>query len=202
MKKSFLFIAMMLLSTTFLTAQEFVNFGAKGGLNFASFSGSDADDLDFQGRTGYHLGLVMEIPLASEFSVQPEVLYSTVGGQTNQLVVDKATDAEFSLDYISVPVMFKYYILGGLNVEAGPQFSFNTRNDIGGDFNEDDVLQEFDAITNEDPRSFDFGGAVGLGYNLPLGLFAQARYVFGLSDVYQNFGVRNDLVQLSIGMKF
>lgn len=202
MKKSVLFIAMVLLSTTFVTAQESLSFGAKGGLNFASFSGTDVEALDFQGRTGFHLGLVMEVPLATNFSMQPELLYSTVGAETNQLVVNEATNAEFSLDYISIPVMFKYYMLGGLNIEAGPQFSFNTRNDIEGDFNRNDVLEEFDAITNEDPRTFDFGGAVGLGYKLPLGLFAQARYVFGLSDIYENLGVRNDLVQVSLGIRF
>ena len=72
MKKSILFIAAMIFSTTFVAAQEFVYFGAKGGVNFSNFSGdgwSDFDDGD--ARTAYHLGLVSEIPVSERFSIQP-----------------------------------------------------------------------------------------------------------------------------------
>jgi hypothetical protein len=138
----------------------------------------------------------MEVPVGGNFAIQPEVLYSTLGAKTNELVLDRATDAEFEVDYISVPVIVKYYLIGGLNLEAGPQFSFNTKSDVQGDFESDDVTEEFD-----DPGSFDVGGAVGLAYDLPLGLFAQARYIFGLSEIYDTRDMKNNLIQLSVGLK-
>ena len=206
MKKNLLFSILAVFLSLGVQAQEF-GFGAKAGLNFASFSGSDADNFNFEGRTGFHLGLVLELPLAEDFSVQPEVLYSTLGGNTNEFEFEQATDLEFKVDYISIPVMFKYYIIEGLNIEAGPQFSFNTKSDVTGDnFENDDVLNEFEDETN----SFDFGGAFGVAYNLPYGLFAQARYVVGFSKIYSNANVngddeldlKNNLFQLSAGLKF
>ena len=202
MKKIFL-LTLLIIGTTFgVQAQDF-GFGIKGGLNFSSFSGSDAEELNFEGRTGYHLGLTMEIPLSEEFSVQPEVLYSTLGAKTSDFEFEQATDVNFNVDYISVPVIFKYYLLGGLNVEAGPQFSWNSKSEVEGDFTSEQVRNEIDAIT-DGTKSFDVGGAVGLGYDLPLGLFAEARYVFGFSKIYESSGfsdIKNNLIQLSVGLK-
>lgn len=195
MKKMYV-LTLLFLGLTFGTQAQDLGFGIKGGLNFSSFAGSDADDLDFEGRTGYHLGLTMEIPVGGNFAVQPEVLYSTLGAKREELVLDETTDSEFTVDYISVPVILKYYVIGGLNIEAGPQFSFNTKSDREGDFESDDVTEEFD-----DPGSFDVGGAVGLAYDLPLGLFVGARYIFGLSEIYDNADIKNELIQVSVGLK-
>ena len=202
MKRIYVFTLMFIGMTLGVQAQDF-GFGIKGGLNFSSFSGSDTEELNFEGRTGYHLGLTMEVPLAEDFSIQPEVLYSTMGAKTNDFEFEQATDANFNVDYISVPVMLKYYVLGGLNLEAGPQFSWNSKSEVEGDFASEQVQNEFDAIT-DGTRTFDVGGAVGLAYDLPLGLFAGARYVFGFSKIYDSEGfsdVKNNLVQVSVGLK-
>lgn len=194
MKKFYVF-TMLLLGLNLGAQAQDLGFGIKGGLNFSSFSGTDAEEFDFEGRTGYHLGLTMELPLGGNFALQPEVLYSTLGAKTNQVVLDEATNADFRVDYISVPVLVKYYLIGGLNLEAGPQFSWNAKSEIDGDF-DDEVRQEF-----EDANSFDVGGAVGLAYDLPLGLFAQARYIFGLSEIYETSDIKNELIQVSVGLK-
>ncbi len=55
MKKSFLFIAAMMLSTTFVAAQEFVYFGAKGGLNFSTFSGDGWSDFEEDPKPELHI---------------------------------------------------------------------------------------------------------------------------------------------------
>ena len=199
MKKFYMFAVLFLGLAVGVQAQDY-GLGIKGGLNFSSFSGSDADDLDFEGRTGYHLGLLVEIPLGAGFGLQPEVLYSTLGAKTNQLVLDEAIDANFRVDYISVPVILKYYLAGGFNLQAGPQFSWNTKSDIEGDFNRNDVEEDFNAITDE-TKSFDVGGAVGLGYDLPFGLFAEARYIFGLSKIYETSDIKNRLIQVSVGIQ-
>lgn len=198
--KKFYVLTMLFLGLTMGAQAQDLGFGIKGGLNFSSFSGSDAEDLDFEGRTGYHLGLTMELPLGGNFAVQPEILYSTLGGKTNQLVLDRATDANFNVDYISVPVLIKYYLIGGLNLEAGPQFSWNSKSEIEGDFESQEVREEFDAIADE-TKSFDVGGAVGLAYDLPFGLFAGARYIFGLSEIYETSDIKNNLIQVSVGLK-
>ena len=202
MKRICVFTLLFIGMTLGVQAQDF-GFGVKGGLNFSSFSGSDAEELNFEVKTGYQLGLTMEVPLAEDFSVQPEVLYSTLGAKTNDFEFEQATDTKFNVDYISVPVIFKYYVIGGLNLEAGPQFSWNSKSEIEGEFADEQIRNEIDAITDE-TKSFDVGGAVGLGYDLPLGLFAEARYVFGFSKIYDSSefsDIKNNLIQLSVGLK-
>lgn len=183
--KKLLVIAAVLLSAGSLSAQEFVEFGAKGGLNFASLNGDNDEGLD--GVTSFHLGLVAEFPLTETFSLQPEVLYSGLGASASE------GDGTVKLDYISVPVMLKYYVIDGFSLEAGPQFSFNVV-----------AEQEYDGQTEEldNVKSTDFGAGVGVGYELPMGLFFQARYGFGFSEIADEAELKNNVFQLSAGYKF
>jgi len=74
MKKLFL-AAFAVFAFTSMNAQE-VKFGAKAGVNLATLGG-DAEDVD--GRTSFHVGGVAEIIISEKFSVQPELLFSSVG---------------------------------------------------------------------------------------------------------------------------
>jgi hypothetical protein len=56
-----------------------VRFGIKGGMN-ASLS-KDASLEDQKSKIGFNAGVFANIPLASSFSVQPEVLYSQYGAK-------------------------------------------------------------------------------------------------------------------------
>jgi hypothetical protein len=199
--KKIIFAVAVLLSTGTLSAQEFVEFGAKGGLNFANLSGDNDEGLD--GVTSFHLGLVAEFPFTDRFSVQPEVLYSGQGASVSEV------DVTWKLDYISVPVMLKYYVVDGFSLEAGPQISFNVVSEAEADGN----TMEIDNV-----NSTDFGAGVGVGYELPMGLFFQGRYVFGFSDIWDNDGsdsngglasnvfavegLKNNVFQISVGYKF
>ena len=200
MKKLFVFATIALMAVG-VQAQE-VAFGAKAGVNFASLSGDDAEGLD--GRTGFHLGVIADIAITNRFSIQPEVLYSTRGAkQDNFLFEDEFGDdmtgkVEIKLDYIDVPVMLKYYVVQGLSLQAGLQFSFNTSSEM--EFSDDT-----DSITigmEDETESFDIGGAVGLGYDLPMGLFLQGRYTTGFTEIFTDSDIKNNVLQLSIGYKF
>ena len=183
--KKILVIAAVVISAGTMSAQEYVEFGAKAGLNFASLNGEDTEHLD--GVTSFNLGLVAEFPLTDKFSVQPEVLYSGLGASSSE------GNATLKLDYISIPVMLKYYVLDGFSLEAGPQVSFNV-------VAEDEYDGESSEI--EDINSTDFGAGVGVGYELPMGVFFQARYGFGFSEIWDDSGLKNNVFQLSAGYKF
>ncbi|SFW67435.1 Outer membrane protein beta-barrel domain-containing protein [Sinomicrobium oceani] len=175
MKKIILVIMAVVGVSVYSNAQS-LHFGAKGGVNFASLSGDDADGAD--GRTGFHIGLLAELGLTDKFSIQPEVLYSAQGA--------KISDADLNLDYVNIPVLAKYYLTDGLSIQAGPQFGLNVKDDWEG----------FD--TNA--KSFEMSGAVGLEYKIG-SFFAQGRYNFGLSDVTDQ-NVKNSVFQLSVGFLF
>lgn len=183
-------------------AQEYFNFGIKGGVNFANFTGDDADDADFKNRTGFHIGLLAEIMVAEKFALQPEILYSSQGGKSRFQDFDEFAgeemDIQFKVDYISVPVMLKYFVVPGLSVGAGPQFSFLVDSEAEASFEGEEASVD---ITDETEK-FDLGLAVGLGYGLPGGFLVQARYVRGFSDVYSESNLRNSIFQVSVGYKF
>ncbi|MCS3869841.1 hypothetical protein J3D55_002757 [Chryseobacterium ginsenosidimutans] len=100
-----------------------VRFGIKAGLNVSSINSDDA-----KAKAGIYGGFFANIPVASSFSVQPELLYNGVGAKNEDF-----SDVRLNLDYISVPVMLQYNILPELYLEAGPQFSFAISRKIKGD---------------------------------------------------------------------
>ena len=198
MKKSILFIAVMIMSTTFVAAQESVYFGAKGGLNFSTFSGDGFSDFeeDSKARTAYHLGLLAEIPVSARFSIQPEVLYSAQGYDITEL--ENAEDIEFQLDYVTVPVLAKFYVVNGFSLEAGPQFGFLVKNEIdSGD----------GSITLDDDNYKNFDLSIGLGASFKFNkFFIYGRYNAGMTDIYETNGVdidaKNSVIQAGVGLLF
>lgn len=199
MKKSILVIAMILMSTTFITAQESVQFGAKGGVNFSSFSGDGYDDfVDPEERTSFHVGLVAEIPVSERFSIQPEVLYSGQGYDIAD--VSDGDDIEFQLDYINVPVLAKFYLIEGLSIEAGPQVGFLVHEEI--DFRPTDDGGDIE-LNSDDFHSVDFSIGLGLSYKFS-NFFISGRYNIGMTDIYKEEAIdaKNSVIQAGVGFMF
>src|SRR5213078_3889348 len=96
-------------------AQSEISIGAKGGLNMTKLEMSSSTE--FWAR--YHLGLFANFRFA-KFSLQPEVLYSQQGSRDAY----SADHSRSNLEYIAIPVLFKWYTGGGFNFQAGPQVSF------------------------------------------------------------------------------
>jgi len=180
MKKFLLLAVVTVLGLTNVNAQE-IKFGAKGGLNFASVTGDDTEDIDLV--TSFNFGVLSEIPVSDKFSFQPELMYSGQGYSFNENTI--------ALSYLNLPLMGKYYITKGLSVEAGPQigYLFSAENE------DTDVKDSF--------NSFDFGVNFGLGYKLDNGLNFGARYNLGLTDINDldnsSSKNKNGVFQLSVG---
>ena len=177
----------LMLCMCFATNAQEISFGAKAGVNFASLNGDDLEDLD--SRTNFHLGAVVEFSLSEQFSIQPEVMYSGQGAK----IKEGGEEATLQFDYINIPILAKYYVTEGLSLELGPQIGLNINSKL-----------EFDGDTEEieDTESLDLAGAFGLGYKLDQGLFFQARYNLGFTDISKDEDVKNGVFQLSVGYSF
>lgn len=176
MKNLFLLAAALFLGIATANAQD-IKFGAKIGANFSKLDGGN---IDGNNLTSFHVGALAEINLLQNFSVQPEIMYSSQG--TDYM------NEDLKLDYISVPVLARFYVITDkLSLDAGPQFSFLIN---------ESVKDQFDA------KTFDFAAAGGLTYNLTSFVFVQARYVVGLTDVSKDASVTNKVFQLSAGLRF
>lgn len=174
-----------------------VSFGVKGGVNFATISGDDFDSPN--SRTSFHVGLLAEFPISPMFSLQAEALYSGQGFESNidGGLVGGDGNIEYQLDYINVPILAKVYVVEGLSLEAGPQFSFKVNEEIDSDPNDDPGDTDLD-----EAETFDFGLAGGLTFQTNMGLFATGRYTIGLTDIVQDVDAKNAVFQLGIGYKF
>lgn len=207
MKKLLFTAAIVALGFTTVNAQE-VKFGAKAGVNLASLSGDNTDDLD--GRTSFHVGGVAEIMISEKFSVQPELLYSAQGAKESSEDEFEKIESTLRFDYINLPIMAKFYVAEGLSIEAGPQVGFLMNAEAEVEYT-DKEFPEFSASGTQDIKddasSIDFGVNFGFGYKLESGLNFGARYNLGLSNINDYEGsddnkVNNSVIQVSLGFMF
>ncbi|MCB0465981.1 MAG: PorT family protein [Aequorivita sp.] len=207
MKKLFFITVISILSIPAMKAQE-VRIGAKGGVNFSTYSGDDLGDV--KSRTGFHIGGLVEVPISERFSVQPEVLFSSQGAKYDEEGTEGGVDYAYkvtqTLDYIQVPVMAKFYVAEGFAIEAGPQVGFlaSSKGEYEGTLGGVTVSGDED-LDNVSSIDVSLGG--GLSYRLPMGVFFGARYNYGLTnlndgDNSDNQKIHNNVLQLSAGYSF
>ncbi len=176
-------------------AQAQVAIGIKGGPNFANLDVNSSVSANYKNRTGFHGGAFALFKF-TKVGIQPELLFSKQGSN----VQFNSGDGEANFDYINIPIILKLYTVAGINIQAGPQFGFLS----GGE-----VKQTINGITTTgDAKDFykgsDFSIALGLGWDLPLGLTLDARYNLGLSEINDGTNApesKNQVFQISAGFK-
>lgn len=190
--KKILLSAAAIMAFGFASQAQDIKFGAKAGLNIADFGG----DAETSGsRTGFHVGVVAEFKLTEQFSIQPELLYSMQGAKYETVNDFAIVEQDMKLDYLNVPIMAKYYLFEGFSIQAGPQVGFL----MSAKDEDTDVKDSF--------KSIDFALNGGVGYELPLGVFFQARYSAGLANIADgegsdDYSINNNVISLSVGYKF
>ena len=178
----------LIVFTVLITATSFaqgIDVGIKAGANFATLT--DVDDVST--RTGLLIGAFVTLKFTDKMALQGDILYSQQGAKGDNGFSD------LELDYIVFPIVFKYYIVDRLNIQAGPQFGSVINDNFGAN----------------DFESFDISGVVGIGVDLPLNLRVTGRYSFGLNDIsYVNYyngvevttNAKNSVFSLSLGFSF
>jgi hypothetical protein len=219
MKIKALLLALTIVALALQTnAQETTTFGVRAGVNFQNITGKDYldDDLDNKIKTGFHIGFNAEIPVATDFYVQPGVLFSTKGAANKD-----DDDIKLNLSYIEVPINFLYKPVlgtGKLLLGIGPYIAFG----IGGKFNDvngKELDLKFENKISQsqaaDPtvvytRSIDAGGNLLAGYEFSNKFSAQLNAQLGLLKVNPEIeGISNDKTKwkntgfgVSLGYRF
>ena len=202
MKKIILSVSILLLTITSINAQA--EFGIKGGVNFASIWNTNVNGI--KGRTSFNVGLVAEVETSYSTAVQVELLYSGQGFKYEGGLIggNEALEDTYKLDYLNIPVVFKYYFKEGFSFESGPQLGFLLS------------AKAVDADENVGVAFTDasFDWLVGFGYKFDNGFNVNARYTLGLTDIwkgptytppgyyYYNYGKVNGVFQLTLGYYF
>lgn len=208
----FLLLGGLLFSQTTLAQ---LSYGVKAGVNLSSIGGKSIDNTDM--RIGVHIGFLGRLQLSERFALQPEMQYSQRGFKRDIDVsgfdpsdfdpVITSTTVEFNsrFDYVDIPLIAQYKITEGLTVEAGPQIGL---------FLSESTKVDGDELEDEESGSDSFALAEvgilgGMGYYLDSGLFFQARYILGVTSIFDkdvqtlnDDGVFNRNIQFSIGYFF
>lgn len=204
--KKFLFSFFSFLACIAVHAQK-PQFGMKAGLNIADAKASGTDVPNFTSLVGAHVGFFMDVKLGKQFSFQPEILYSTQGGQfkqevfTGETIVNTSNKLKYA--YINVPLMMKYYANPNFYLEFGPQIGFLTNSELEVSFDGQTVGQDF----MEYSTKTDFALNLGLGYEVTKKVVISGRYGFGLTNTLDtepgdNSELLNQVFLFSIGYKF
>ncbi|MCB0459502.1 MAG: PorT family protein [Flavobacteriaceae bacterium] len=179
MKKLFVFAVLTVISFTALNAQN-TRFGIKAGVNFSQIS-VDANEFgsaNSDSRTGFFVGGVADIEVSEKFHVQPELLFSSEGGDN------------VPYNYINVPIIAKYYVAEGFNIQAGPQLGY---------------LVSVDGETDlEGANRLGFSLDMGIGYDINENFFAVVRYDLGLSNLIDDSSIdaKQNSFQIGVGYRF
>jgi hypothetical protein len=190
--KKILIALLFVFGSSFAFSQAGVSLGLKGGINLDNLNTNDpAANID--GRTGYHFGAYANIKL-TKFAIQPEILYSSQGTTVEFGTV--ANDFKQDLVYLNIPVMFKFYLAAGVNLQAGPQFGLLLSAEQDLPTGTQDIK---DQLTGSD-----LSAALGVGWDAPFGLNLTARYLLGLGEVGDDPTIpdfKSRTFQISIGYK-
>jgi len=167
---------MLLIAAFAFSGMQAQSFGVKGGLNVSTISNKGWDTTS--SRIGFYAGGYMHAPVNQVLSIQPEILYSSVGSR----YTNANTSHTRSLDYITMPIMFQFELIPSFFVEAGPQLGFM----IG---NKDKTTVGNKSVTISDSDSynpFDLNVVFGAGFRVNRGISITARYFTGLTDISKN----------------
>lgn len=188
--KKVILSAIAVLAFGFANAQD-VKFGVKGGLNIASISPNEGGS----SKIGFNLGGFADIKISDKFHVQPELLYSGQG-EKNEF---SGVTVNSNLNYINIPVMAKFFVAEGFNIQAGPQLGFLLSADVSGNGQSVSIKDQF--------KTVDFGVNFGLGYDIGENMMVDLRYNLGLGGLAKDLpsGAKdsnNRVIALSFGYKF
>ncbi len=177
MKKITLLVVAILISASGFSQK--IDLGVKAGVNFATLSDVEGGPSN---KTGFQAGIFAALKLGDKIGVQGDVLYSQQGAEFSA--------TKFDITYVNIPIVLKYYVFGGLNIQAGPQFGIVV----------DDNIKDIEATL--EAETTDISGVVGLGYDLPFGLRVDGRYNIGFTDVIKDVKGKNAVITLAVGYSF
>ena len=237
MKKIFIIAAMAVAGITTANAQEF-KVGAKAGFLLSNVS---KEDLSFTQagitstaktntsfKPGFHFGAFIEYGFNEKLWVEAGVDYAFQGGKIKSFeVIEKdnngnvlsktkkdVKNTKFNTQQLNIPLWVKYDI-NGFRPKVGINLGFLTKIETKGENDEQKTVTE--SLTPD--KKFDFGLGIGAEYNLPMGLFFNATFNLGLTDLSnkqkvvlnQSGGVarivpsqtfKNRVFQIGVGYKF
>lgn len=189
-----------------------ITFGVTAGLNIANMSFKQSGlSISPDSRTGFNVGLTVDIPLLESIYVKSGLLYTAKGCKFE----DDGYDVEYTPAYLEIPILASYRYdfsdVTQLEFNVGPYLAYG----IGGKAKYKD--DEYDDEDEEDffgddsqTKRFDAGLQIGAGITVGTHYYLGVSYQWGLSNVLSNnhdghedgLKIRNNNFMINLGYKF
>ena len=221
MKKIF-FSTALILSGAFFTVKaqstttgSGIGFGIRAGVNLQNINGKydNGDKLENKLVPRFQGGVVVDIPLADQFYIQPGLLFTGKGAK------EKDTDINVSLSYLDVPVTFLFKPVlgtGRMLLGVGPYVGFAIAGKISDDNDNKETIKfknkitALESVTDPYFRRMDAGANLLVGYEMSSKLSVQLNAQLGLAKINPEIegssndktALRNTGFGLSLGYRF
>ncbi|MBQ4279146.1 MAG: PorT family protein [Rikenellaceae bacterium] len=192
MKKLILSTIVLLCASWSANAQPW-GFGPKAGAVFSSVNGIDGASC----RTGVVAGVFIDRMVNDWISIEADLLYSMNGFKVkpDSRIYGNDQTLKMRLNYVNMPLVAKFYLVRGLNLQLGAQFGYLV---VGKEVANDTDHSMKDAI-----NKYNVSFVSGLAYDFNFGLILEGRYNIGLTPVENQIGkVTNGSLQIVAGWRF
>ena len=211
MKKVLMLLVVSLIFVSVTLSQGLIAKGAKAGINFSNWSGSDAPS-GWESKTGYTVGGFITYGVDNDFAVQPEVYYTLKGSQTTRTLMGTSYTStvytsSVSIDYLEVAILAKYLLAAKGNTTpglfAGPAIAFKR----SGKYKIAGVSQTQNGEL-QNVADTDFGIVLGADWSIALSsgaVLIDVRYDLGLSNIAltnPSTTVKNQVFSMLVGYSF
>jgi hypothetical protein len=180
MKNLLKFVLVICLMLVFSNMQAQVKFGPKAGLNLSTMTLSYMGvSIDPTILIGFNVGVLSEIPLSGNLSIQPAILYSTKGSKFSVM----SEEMQISPSFIEIPVNVVYkFDLGSIKVflNAGPYAAYGIGGKVDSGGESADIV--FGTEETDDMKPMDFGLNIGAGIEISR-IIISANYGLGLANL-------------------
>lgn len=103
-----------------------IKFGIRAGANLSNVIKTDDSNFSTGSKIGANAGIFVDLPLASVFSIQPEIQFSQKGYKSSGSFLGSPYDYTQTTNFIEVPLLAKLKPSKNFGILVGPQFSFLT----------------------------------------------------------------------------
>lgn len=158
---------------------------ASSGIKFGVRGGYTISHLDFDGepiagnkhRNSMYIGFLANMGLSRTLSIVPEIQFSAEGANAEPL----------HLDYIQMPILFRFRFSEKFHAGIGPQIGLK--------------VHKFE----DGMRNLGYSAVIGADYKIDYAIFIDVRYNYGIRNVFDDItGIvaKNRNIQLGVGYKF
>ena len=130
-----------------------------------------------QNLGGFTVGTYLRLPLSPLFSIQPEILYTQKGAKgTFTLAGSGIISQRVVLEYIEIPVLFKYKIFPFFAIYGGPYVGLSTSSKAT------NTTSNTTTDISQSIENSDWGAVIGGSFQI-FRLVLDLRYSLGLTNI-------------------